>query len=76
MRLVDLVGFIFVPLTVVNNPTGVGVLGGVPGMGAVGFAISALVATKKQDSVERLRIALGLLTFAIGAVVLVHWVWL
>lgn len=74
--LLILAGFIFVPLTVVNNPTGVGVLGGLPGMGAVGFAIASLSATDKRDSVERLWVALGLLTFAIVAVVVVRWIWL
>jgi hypothetical protein len=69
-------GFIFAVAVIVNNPTWVGVIGGVPGMASSGFAIASLAAAKKPDKVEYAWVALALLAFAIVAVIVAHWIWL
>lgn len=69
-------GFLFAVAVIVNNPTAVQVLGGVPGMASSGFAIAALAAAKRQHKIEYAWTALALLVFAIVAVVVVHLIWL
>lgn len=69
-------GFLFAVAVIVNNPTWVGVLGGVPGMASSGFAIASLAAAKRQHEIEYAWTALALLAFATAAVLVVHLIWL